>query len=215
MEVRGIYALSVTHPRGAYSGGALQQYLQRGTVTEKGLVLGEEAENKHSIYRLVLVGVGGVGKYVCATTASLSHSCLSVTAPLLSLSLSLSSMCLLSRDVGAQVDSSLVPSQIVHHNSVHIQPVHQGIRSNPGGQLQVHLPHLSAEKTHEVDDLRYCSGGAGPVVDRKHITYDGEECLLDIFDTAGQEDFSVRRCCSFCRRSREADLARRLCGIST
>lgn len=37
--------------------------LQRGTVTEKGLVLGEAEGGKHAIYRLVLVGVGGVGKY--------------------------------------------------------------------------------------------------------------------------------------------------------
>merc|ERR1712137_1019186 len=28
---------------------------------------------------------------------------------------------------------------------------------------------------------------------RKQVTVDGEECLLDIFDTAGQEDFSAVR----------------------
>ena len=28
---------------------------------------------------------------------------------------------------------------------------------------------------------------------RKQVTVDNEECLLDIFDTAGQEDFSAVR----------------------
>jgi len=28
---------------------------------------------------------------------------------------------------------------------------------------------------------------------RKQVTVDGEECILDIFDTAGQEDFSAVR----------------------
>jgi hypothetical protein len=31
-----------------------------------------------------------------------------------------------------------------------------------------------------------------PYTHRKQISYEDEECILDIFDTAGQEDFSVR-----------------------
>lgn len=37
--------------------------------------------------------------------------------------------------------------------------------------------------------IRFVKSGLTEYPARKQVTIDGEECILDIFDTAGQEDF--------------------------